>query len=135
MPLDFTTITRPRLLSDIVKWEHYPDFTRETAQILAGSGAVRVLTMGMLVGLITASSKIVQLAPAASDGSQNVFGVMLNDADAPNGSDSDINAAMILRRGPAIVSRSNLVLPGGITAPQTATAIAQIAALNIVLRD
>ena len=41
--------------------------------------------MGTLVGKITASGKIVAWASGASDGSEDVYGLLVDDCTAPDG--------------------------------------------------
>lgn len=79
------------------------------------------------VSQLTKKYKI--LTPAATDGTQNVAGILVADVDATAG---DQPCAVVSRM--AEVNSNELVWPGGITAPQQSIAIAQLAALNIVSR-
>lgn len=82
---------------------------------------------GTVVGKISASGKYTILAPAAVTGEQAAAGITYANANA---SAADLTTRFMLR-GPAIVNGNDLVWPGGITAPQKATAIAQLLALGI----
>lgn len=69
------------------------------------------------------------LTPAATDGTQNVAGVLIADVDATA---ADTPCPVLTRL--AEVNGNELVYPGGITAPQTSVALAQLTALGIVVR-
>jgi len=76
------------------------------------------------------SGKLVQLAPSAADGSQIAAGVLWGHAKASAGDvASTVNVRLTAVNGPL------LVWPGGISGPQKAAAIAQLAARNIILRS
>lgn len=125
IPQSFTQ-ARPRQLSSVLKFEVSAEYSRESGTLLAGPGAV----LGQVLGKITASGKLVPLAPAAADGSQNVEGVLLHDVDA---NAADVENVLYAKRT-SIVSGAGLVWPAGITAPQKATALAGLVALGIVVR-
>ena len=126
------TLTQGNYQTDFLKWEVEKTFCREAVTILAGSGSARVLTVGMPLGKLTSGGKYVQLAPAATDGSQNVAGILFIDVTAPNGTDAP---GVIIARGPAVIQDNGIVWPGGISGGQKTTALGQIAALNIVVRE
>ena len=85
------------------------------------------LVAGTVTGLITASAKDTILAPGASDGSQNVAGIIVPNCDATL---ADAKTRF-MRRGPAVVNGNDLTWPAGITGTQKITAIAQLMALGI----
>lgn len=120
----------PRRMGELIAYEVNPDYCRQSDVLLAGSGAARELDIGQLVGRVTASGKLVLWAPGATDGSQNVVGIVLEDAQAANGVD---DVVLILARGPAIV-RSKELQYGTATAPQIAAANAALLALGIRVR-
>jgi hypothetical protein len=60
-------------LGDWLKYEDESLYSRDEAVVVSGQN----LATGTVVGIITASGKVTQLAPAASDGSQNAAGVLL----------------------------------------------------------
>lgn len=108
-------------------WEVLRDYTRETVTLASGAGK---LAPGTVLGRITTGGKYTQLAPAASNGSQNAAGILWAEADA---SAADAPGVVVLR-GPAIVNRHEIIWPVGATEPQIATAIAALALLGIILR-
>ena len=58
-------------LGDWLKYEDESLYSRDEVVVVSGQN----LATGTVVGIITASGKVTQLAPAASDGSQNAAGV------------------------------------------------------------
>ena len=65
--------------SDVVKNEGRGRISRDEGILASGSG---ILRPGKVLGRITASTKLVPLAPAASDGSQNAAAILLENVDA-----------------------------------------------------
>lgn len=112
-------------LGDLLKYEAPNLFSRES--IIVGAGAN--LTLGTVLGRVTASGKYVILAPAASDGSQTAAGVLLGDAAAAS---ADAKGLILARHG--IVADHALVWPGGITNAQKTAAISQLEAKGILVR-
>ena len=124
---NFPKVTAPLVLSAVLKMEYDPAFCRETETLTAGEK----VGVGELVAKV--GEKIVPWDPAASDGSQTVYGLSVDEVETPSGVDNDL--CQILVRGPAILSP--LQIPGAwstATAPQKAAAIAALEAKNILVR-
>ncbi len=113
-------------LGDWLKHEEDNLYSRDKTTLITGQN----LATGTVVGIITASGKATQLAPAAADGSQNAAGVLIFPVDATG---ADKPAVIVARH--AICSDNGLVWPGGITGPQKTAAIAQLKALGILVRQ
>lgn len=113
-------------LGDWLKFEGDNLYSRDEVTVISGQN----LATGTVVGIITASGKVTQVAPAAVDGSQNAAGLLLLDVDA---SAADKSGVIIARH--AICSDKKIVWPGGITGPQKTAAIAQLKALGILVRE
>jgi len=113
-------------LGDWLKFEEDNLYSRDEVTVASGQN----LATGTVVGIITTSGKVTQLAPAANDGSQNAAGVLLNAVDASAG---DQPGVIIARH--AICSSKGLTWPGSITAPQKAAAISQLKSLGILVRE
>ena len=113
-------------LGDWLKFEGDNLYSRDEVTVASGQN----LATGTVIGVITASGKVTQLAPAASDGSQNAAGVLLNAVDA---SAADRPGVIIARH--AICSDKGLVWPASITGPQKAAAINQLESLGILVRE
>jgi len=116
----------PNYLGDWLKFEEDNNYSRDEVTVASGQN----LAAGTVVGVITASGKVTQLAPGASDGSQNAAGVLLNAVDASTG---DKPGVIIARH--AVCSDKGLVWPASITGPQKATAISQLKALGVLVRE
>ena len=121
------TLTEGHHPGGFLFWEVLRDYTRETVTLASGAGK---LAPGTVLGRITTGGKYTQLAPAASNGSQNAAGILWAEADA---SAADAPGVVVLR-GPAIVNRHEIIWPVGATEPQIATATAALALLGILLR-
>ena len=80
---------------------------------------------GTVVGIVAADGKKVQLAPAASDGSQTAAAVLFGDLDASGGDEPGV----FVEHG--IVMDMYLTWPDGITAEQKAAAVAQLKTAGI----
>ena len=113
-------------LGDWLKFEEDNLYSRDEVTVASGQN----LAAGTVVGIITASGKVTQLAPGATDGSENAAGVLLNAVDASTG---DQPGVIVARH--AICSAQGLVWPASITDPQKATAISQLKALGILVRE
>jgi len=113
-------------LGDWLKHEEDNLYSRDKVTLISG----QKLATGTVVGVITASGKVTQLAPAAADGSQTATGVLVFPVDATG---ADQPAVIVARH--AICSDKGLVWPGGITGPQKTAAIAQLKAAGILVRQ
>jgi hypothetical protein len=118
--------SEPNRLGDWLKFEEDNLYSRDEVTVISGQN----LATGTVVGIITASGKATQLAPAASDGSETAAGVLLHSVDA---SASDQPGVIIARH--AICSAHGLVWPASITGPQKAAALSQLKSLGIVVRE
>ena len=125
-------ILEPPRLSGLIKLEEDPSYCREEVTVVAGNGSDRVLTLGTVLGRITATGKVVDLALTGTDGSQTVYGVLVTNTTAPDGVDA-VGVALV--RGPAIVADLALVYPAGATTNQKATINSALAGLGIVVRQ
>lgn len=123
-----SVLTQPPTMGDVLKYELNPNFTRETVTLLAGTN----YRVGAVLGRITASGKMKLSTAAGTDGAQNAAGMLLDDVDATS---ADANAVVILR-GPAIVSKAALVFDASVDdATKRAAKHAQLTALGIIPRD
>ncbi|THD71287.1 head decoration protein [Thalassobius vesicularis] len=122
-----TTLTEGKHAGDFLVWEVLRDYTRETVTIASGAGK---LEPGTVLGKITTGGKYTGLAPAATNGSQNVAGILWAGVDALS---ADAPGVVVLR-GPAIVNSHQIVWPEGATEAQITAATTALAALGIILR-
>ena len=121
------TITQPKNLGDLLKYEAPNLYSREQDTVAAAQN----LALGTVVSRETATAKLKALDPAASDGTESAVGVLGNEVDATLIDRED--ATLIARH--AIVARGALIWPAGITASQRQTAEAQLAAHGVLVRD
>lgn len=120
------TYTELNRIGDVLKREFDPLHNRETVVLIDGQN----LRAGAVLGRITTGGKYTAHAAAASDGSQNAAAVLLFDAVA-SGADAP---AVVLLRGPAVVSDGALIFAAGITGANRLAAVTALAALGIVAR-
>jgi hypothetical protein len=83
-----------------------------------------------VVGLVTATAKIKQIDPSATDGSQYAAGVLMQAVDATL---IDREDGLMLARH-AIVADHALAWPAAITAAEKLAAIAQLKSLGVLVR-
>lgn len=114
--------TIPKKIGDAIKWELgiEAEYARDKVTIISGQN----LTIGTVLGKITASGKYTQYAPGASNGSQTIAAILLEDSDA---SDGDLTNRLVLD-GPAVVVYDELVWPSDVV---EATAIAGLKSIGI----
>lgn len=84
---------------------------------------------GTVLGRITATGRLTQLAPGATDGSQSAVGILYEKALAASAEVSRTYHARLCS-----VNGLKLVWPAGITVGQKNTAIGQLNALFILVR-
>jgi hypothetical protein len=123
-----TVLRQPPTIGDMLKYELNPNFTRETITLLAGTA----YPVGAVLGKITASGKYKLATSGGSDGAQTAAAVLLYAVDA---TEADATA-IILARGPAIVSQAALVFDATVDdVAKIATKHGQQTALGIIPRD
>jgi hypothetical protein len=123
-----TVLRQPATTGDMLKYELNPNFTRETITLLAGA----VYPVGAVLGKITASGKYKLATSGGTDGAQTAAAVLLYAVDA---AEAD-TTAIILARGPAIVSKAALVFDATVDdGAKIATKHGQLTSLGIVPRD
>ena len=121
-----TAITEGLNLGDLLKYEAPNLYSRD--QITVASG--QTLRLGAVVSIVTATGKVKQIDPSATDGSQYAAGVLMQDADAHL---ADRNDGLMVARH-AIVSDHALQWPVGIAAAEQQAAILQLKALGVLVR-
>ena len=123
-----TVLTQPPTMGDVLKYEVNPNFTRETVTLLAGTA----YPVGAVLGRITANGKYKLATSGGSDGAQTAAAILLYAVDATTADAT----AIILARGPSIVSKAALVFDATIDdAAKIATKHGQLAALGIIPRE
>lgn len=121
-------ITEKDRLGTLLKHEAEKNYCREVVTVAEGQN----LTMGTIVGIKTADDtcKIVSIADDETDGSDTVYGVLLEDVDASTAA----KKAVVVARD-AIVIKTALVYPDGATAAQKKAVIKGLEARGIIARE
>jgi hypothetical protein len=110
----------PLNISDVVKMESEYGYSRETVTIVSGAG---VVTIGTMLGIITASGKYSKATQAGVDGTAVPAGILLGTVDATS---ADVKA-VVLKRGPADINANKIVFDSSFT-----TQTQKDAALNLL---
>lgn len=111
-------INERNYLGDAIKCEFSYEYCREVGTLITGQN-LKELTV---LGRITATKKLTQWNPAATNGSETVAGILIGDVDA---TDSD-QTCVLISYGPAVVLLDFLILPDGVTEQQKADVKAQL---------
>ncbi len=113
-------------LGDLLKYEAPNLYSRD--QVTVGAG--QSLLLGTVVGLVTATGKLKQIDPSATDGSQYAAGVLMQGVDATL---IDRDDGLMLARH-AIVADHALAWPAAITTAEKQAATLQLKSLGILVR-
>ncbi len=117
----------PANLADLLKYEAPNLYSRDEVVVAAS----QTLALGAVVGRVTATREIVALDPAANDGREIAAGVLI---EAVTTTATERRRSVIVSRH-AIVFGGALVFAPTLTAEQTAAALAQLAALGVLVRQ
>lgn len=118
-----TVFSEPIYLGDLVKFEEDNRYSRDTITVAAGQN----LALGTVLAML--NNKAVTLNPNATDGSETVVGILIDDVDATV---ADTESVMVSRN--AAVSDQYVIWPAGMTAQQQSAATAALNALGVVIR-
>jgi Bacteriophage lambda head decoration protein D len=124
-------LTNSPTLGDLLKYELNGNYTREVVTLEAGTE----YALGSVLGRITANGKY-RLSPAAEvvgdEAAETAIAVLIEPVDA-TATDA---VAVVVARGPAIVSKAALVFDASVDQAAEVTAKhAQLVAAGIVPRD
>lgn len=119
-------ITEGLNLGDLLKYESPNLYSRDQVTVTSG----QTLPLGAVVGLITATGKVKQIDPSATDGSQYAAGVLMQPCDAALIDRED--GLMVARH--AIVADHALTWPAAITVAEKQSAILQLKNLGVLIR-
>ena len=120
-------ITEDLNLGDLLKYEAPNLYSRDQVTVAAGQN---LLVLGTVVGIETATAKVKQIDPAATDGTEVAVGILATSVDA---SLIDREDGILIARH-AVVADHALTWPTGITPLDKATAIAQLKAAGVLVR-
>jgi hypothetical protein len=121
-----TAITEGLNLGDLLKYEAPNLYSRD--QITVASG--QTLRLGAVVSIVTATGKVKQIDPSATDGTQYAAGVLMQPCDAALIDRED--GLMVARH--AIVADHALVWSVAITLAEKQSAVLQLKSLGVLVR-
>lgn len=120
--------TQPKRYSDLVKREQWADMGWCNEKVTVNVAAETALTIGSVVGKVTATGKYVPRDHAAVDGSQVAAGVVLENITVPATTDTSV---LVMVDGDAFLAEESLVFDVAHDAGQKAAAVAELKALGI----
>lgn len=100
---------------------------RSREQVTVASG--QNLVAGHVVGQVTTGGEIAEYDPAATDGTETVYGVLFSAVDAS----TEAKPGVILKRD-AEVTQADLTFIAGATEAQITTAVGELENLGIIAR-
>lgn len=120
-------ITEGNYESDVLVWMTHRDYSLKTITLASGTD----YKVGAVLGQITTGGKYTMYTPGATNGSQNVAGILLRNVDATAADQESFIVNDI-----ALIKASGLVFKSGVTEAQQTTAIEALAdELNIKTVD
>ena len=124
--------TRKPLLGNLVKHEYAREhgFCREVVTV--NVAADTELSVGSVLGKVTATGKYLPSDPAAVDGSEVAAAIVVENKSVAATTDTEV---AVIVRGPAIIAKQALVFDVEHDAGQIATAVAEIQSLGVVVRE
>ncbi|CAJ0885196.1 head decoration protein [Pandoraea nosoerga] len=122
-----SVLAEPLNLGDLLKFEAPNLYSRDRVTVAAGQN----LPLGAVIGIVTATGKVTRIDPSATDGTQVAAGVLLQACDATL---ADRDDGLIVARH-AIVADHALAWPAAITNAEKLSAVAQLKALGVLVRQ
>ncbi|WP_288132130.1 head decoration protein [Accumulibacter sp.] len=119
-------ITEGLNLGDLLKYEAPNLFSRDQVTVASG----QTLPLGAVVGIVTATGKVKQIDPSATDGTQYAAGVLMQPCDAALIDRED--GLMVARH--AILADHALTWPAAITVAEKQAAVLQLKSLGVLIR-
>jgi len=94
-------------LSNVVKKELWPDLAYNRLVVTVNEAAAKSYVPGTVLGKVTATGKYKIAVQSAVDGSQVADAIVMQEVSVAASTDTKV---LVLVKGPAIVSKSGLVL-------------------------
>lgn len=120
--------TQAKRISDLVKMEDHMQHGWVREEGVVNVASETALTIGSVMGKVTATGKYVPRDHAAADGSQVAAAVVIENITVPATTDTNV---LLMVNGDAIVAEQSLVFDVAHDAGQKAAAIAELKALGI----
>lgn len=128
MAITNPVFTEAKKESDLIKKEFWQQTGWCRKEVTVNEAAQIDLTIGSVLGKVTADGKYKASDPAAVDGSQVVAAVCIENITVPATTDTTV---LVAYRGPMQVAEQSLVFDVAHDAGQTAAALAELEALDI----
>jgi len=122
-----TVLTQGNYPGDWLKEEFSRNYCREEGVIASG----QTLVSGQVVAIVTATGEYTAYDDDGSGGAEAAAGVLYFDVDAA----SAAKPGVILRRGPAVVSKAGLTWGSANDSTDITHGLADLLALGIVARE
>jgi hypothetical protein len=124
--------TRKPLLGNLLKHEYAKEhgYCREVVTVNITDATS--LSVGSVLGKVTATGKYTVSDSAAVDGSEVAAAIVVANTDVAAATDTEV---AVLVRGPAIIAKQALVFDVAHDAGQIETAVAEIESLGVVVRE
>jgi len=119
-------LAEPLNLGDILKHEAPKMFSRDAVTV----AKTQNLTMGTVVGRVTSSDEIVAFDPSATDGSNEVAGIIITNVETTD----ETKRSVIIARHAAFLT-DHVVFPEAITEAEKKAAIKALKSLDILLKE
>ena len=113
-------------LGDLLKYEAPNLYSRDRVTVAAG----QTLPLGTVLGMVTATGKVKQIDPTATDGTEVAVGVLATSIDARL---IDREDGILIARH-AVVADHALTWPAGITPLDKTAALAPLLAAGVLVR-
>ncbi len=123
--------TEPTYISNLVKMEAHKEwgFCRDTVSVTITAGAD--LTIGSVLGVVTATGEYTPRDPDATDGSEVAAAIVLENITVEAATATDV---IVMVRGDAVVAEEALVFDVDHDDTEKAAAVEELKALRILTR-
>lgn len=127
MALQSKIYNRKPLPSDVLVGDPLPELAAEKVVIKSNGSTARDVNAGTVIAKFTSggdAGKALELTPAAEDGTETAYGVVIESATVPATGDLEL----IIRRSHVLVRSDGLIWPAGISGANKTAALAALAA-------
>lgn len=131
--------TETQKFSNVVKHEYAPE-SAYCREVITMNDAAATISIGAVLGKVTATGKYKLVTVAANDGSQNAVAVVIGNAfgaalPTTLAATTDTKF-LVLARGPVMIGKAALQVGADVdTAPELAVVYASLASVGIIAAD
>lgn len=124
MALKTKTFNRRPLPSDVIVNDALPAIGGGTIIMKSNGSTAREVDAGTVIGKFTSDGKGLELTPAAEDGTEDAFAVVVESVTVPATGDLEVE----IRQSHTVLNADKLIWPSGILAESKTAALAALAA-------